>query len=510
MGNCAPVGTSSKVPTITDIEDIKQAFEDTVNHEKLATIASCFQSCSTKTGLKIPTITDVEDLKQAVQEVEDTVNNEKLATIVSCFQSENEKMKQKLSALKNQNVQNAIAEAERIRQNEEVVKELESIKSLMAQKDEALVLHKLRAALHTKASTLMSTDAFSVKLHEGKLIKYRKAGKTKTNNERWVELYFIPGESRCTEFVEGHLMLTYAENKESQISNRGRVLKLIDEPTNVDAKGGEQFFSALLRVNGQEKEMVFACCDEKEREDWVRACNEGLSRIEQEVKAMNEKFTLKIEFTKEKLGFVVEENYIDITKSNVADTSKVNQEQGSVSAEDKKVREDNEISIEDKKVRGPNEEYKDLDSKMTQVEVNQEENEPPCWLTVYQINDDELLEKGLVENCVLRAVDDWIIEGKMSYSYQINILETTKKPFVITFTGQNYMKKKTTTAPLYSSILNELTADGVNAAKSAFSTLIKGSPLEKQLADSGDNSTEIIKDVLSNQRWISTLLRNNS
>jgi hypothetical protein len=227
----------------------------------------------------VPALTDAVK-EQAAEYVE---NNEKLATIVSSFQSENEKMKQELSTLMNQNEQNAIAEAEQKKQNEGIMKELESVKILMEQKDKALVLHKLRAALHTKASTLMSTDAFSVKLHEGKLIKYRKAGKTKTNNERWVELYFIPGESRSNEFVAGHLMLTYAENKESQISNRGRVLKLIEEPTNVDAKNRKPFFSALLHVNGQDKEMVFACSDEKERDDWFNACNEGLSRVEQEV-----------------------------------------------------------------------------------------------------------------------------------------------------------------------------------------------------------------------------------
>jgi len=441
------------------------------------------------------------------QAIDDAQNYEKLSTIISSFQSENEKMKKELASLKNQNEQNAIAEAEQKRQNEEVMKELESIKNLMNQKEQALVLHRLRAALHTKASALMCTDAFSVKLQEGQLIKYRKAGKTKTNNARWVELYFIPGESRSDEFVEGHLMLTYAEDKESQISNRGRVLKVIEEPTNVDKKDGTQFFSVLLRVNGLDKEMVFACSDEKEREGWIGACNDGLSRIEQEVKAMNEEFTLKLEFEKKKLGFVVEESFlITETGSIITDTTKENQNQVSASIEDQKVCDDNQASTEDKKPSDDNQENEDIDSKAAEVEVKPELVENPCKLVVSKIKDSELFDKGLVENCILRSVNDVHLEG-MVYTKQINILNTTKKPFMITFTGQNFLKKKTTTAPLYTSILSELTAKGDNEIKSAFFTLIKGTPLEAQLADSGDNSTKIIEDLLSNQRRILTLLQ---
>merc|ERR1719289_647479 len=79
-------------------------------------------------------------------------------------------------------------------------------------------------------------------------------------------------------------------------------------------------------------------------------------------------------------------------------------------------------------------------AKEEQLE-EQKKDEKPCELIVTSISDDDLIKGGLLPKCVLRAVNDTALVG-MRYSDQIELLKNTPKPYTITFTGKNLLRKK--------------------------------------------------------------------
>merc|ERR1712060_406033 len=202
-------------------------------------------------------------------------------------------------------------------QNEEIMKELASIRAMMEEKDRALVKHRLEAALHSKANTMATSEAVTKLLKAGTIEKFGKAGKSKPK-AKWVEIHVHSGVSK------GLLMLTYADSKDSHLSNRCQIVRVRKEGKKVAAKYKDIAFSVDVISSGAEKELVFACEHEKSREDWVEACAVGFQMIDEEVKNVSDYTTLDVQFTKPKLGIRVEEKVLvdeSVEEEKVAEVS---------------------------------------------------------------------------------------------------------------------------------------------------------------------------------------------
>jgi len=161
-----------------------------------------------------------------------------------------------------------------------------------------------------------------------------------------------------------------------------------------------------------------------------------------------------------------------------------------------------------KKEHAPQEEIKELEEQNRKAKAKEEQLdeqkrlEKPCELIVTSITDNDHIKAGLLPNCVLRAINDTALVG-MVYSDQIELLKNTPKPFTITFTGKNLLKKKGAPTHAYVSILKELVADGENAVKTAFHDLVKGTPFERDLKSSNDEHATL-SELLADQRncWL--------
>jgi len=154
------------------------------------------------------------------------------------------------------------------------------------------------------------------------------------------------------------------------------------------------------------------------------------------------------------------------------------------------------------------EDCKDKDKPKAKVDEKEEakKDEQPCNLLVTNISDDDLSAAGLHVNCIVTEINGKRLCGMM-YSDQLAMLQSTKKPYILTFTGQNFLKHKADTKHGYISIMKELVADGDNAVKSAFKDLVEGTPFEEELNKSQDKKATIQK-LLSNQRRLMALLQN--
>jgi len=123
---------------------------------------------------------------------------------------------------------------------------------------------------------------------------------------------------------------------------------------------------------------------------------------------------------------------------------------------------------EEAKSEDSEEAKQNAEKKVKEAETHTTEDKgKPCELCVRKITNSDLFEKGLLENCVIAAINGIHIRG-MTYEKQVGYLSNTKKPFKLTFTGPKYLKIKALQTIQYPGILRELTANGDNAVKSAF------------------------------------------
>jgi len=380
---------------------------------------------------------------------------EKLTNLINVYQDENEKMKNELESIKNRDEEDSEARKAQAAKNEEIMKELSEMRALMEEKDRALVKHRLEAALHSKATSIVTSETVTKLLKAGTMQKFRGRKKPK---ERWVEINVHSAQATPDGINKGCLMLTYADNQGAQLSNRCQVLRVKNE-ANVGAKFKSKSFSLDVVSSDGDKELVFACEDEKAREDWIEVCNDGLAIVEEEFSTLQTENDLffDVEISKPKLGIRVEEKVIEIE------------------------------SAVDEKAKGDTDEA--------------EAKEKPCELVVKMISDESLLASGLTVECVVSAINGMNIRG-MSYTKQVSMFESTKKPFRITF-----LKRKTGQGTAFPGILKELVADGDNAVKSAFYELVKGTEFGIQL-DKSEDKKAAITELLSNQRRLTALLQN--
>jgi len=417
--------------------------------------------------------------------VDDDQATERFAKIINDYQVDNEKLKGELEEVKNQNETITSKQEDKAKQNEEVMRELEAMKALMKTKDRALVRGRLEAALLSKATSLLADNSATRQCIKGQLKHHFRVGitKSKTRKDKWVEVHIIEGEIEPNDFKAGYVMLVYSDSKDAESSKRCQILGVT-----VDEAQRELIFSVQVFVEGVQKELVFGCETEEQRKEWVSCINDALYEVKAAYDKMHEEFTLKLEFSKEKMGIRIWESLVDPTEI---------EEQKLPENDDGK--DENEENEETKK--GEVEEATGIDNQ----DEEQESKELPCQLIVNKIKDQDLVTGGLVVNCVVKAINDKPLVG-MVYSDQLNLLMTTPKPFFLTFTGKFYMRNQVDQKHGYSSILKELVADGENSVKSAFYELVKGTPFEKELQTSDDQVTTIT-ELLGNQRRLMALLQ---
>jgi len=415
---------------------------------------------------------------------------ERFTKIINDYQADNEKLREALEEVKNQNDTIVTVNKDKTKQNEEVMKELQAMKALMETKNKALVRGRLEKALLSKATSLLADNSSMRQYLKGKLKHHFRTGITKAlqKKDRWVEVYMIEGELSANDYKAGCVMLMYSDAKDVQSSNRCWILGLT-----VDDSKKEQIFTVHVHAEGSKKDLVFECETETQRKDWVDCINDALAEVKGTYEKMHEKFTLKLEFNKPKMGIRVEEYILessDIDEKVIETLDTFDEDEKAEKVADKETPAEKGVSDE---------------ASGSDNEDEQKTEELPCKLIVNFVKDKDLAAAGLVENCKVIAINDTKLIG-MVYSEQLRLLTTTPKPFILTFTGENYLRHKVTQKYGYTSILKELVADGENSVKNAFYDLVKGTPFEQELQSSDDQVTTI-KELLSNQRRLMALLQ---
>jgi len=389
--------------------------------------------------------------------------SEKLTNIINTYQAENERMRQELETMKNKDEEDSEERKLQAAKNDKMVRELSEMRALMQQKDRALMKHRLEAALHSKATSIVTSEAVTKLLKAGSMQKLK--GRKSKSKEQWVEIYLHSAQATSDGINKGSLMLTFADNKDARQTNRCQILQ-VKEEGNVAAKFKGKAFSLEVFSSGGDSQIVFACDDEKSMEDWIEVCNEGLAIIEEEFSSLKTQgdVIFDVEISKPKLGIRVEEKVIDIES-------------------------------------GADEKMAEVANTDGVAKEAEEKGEQPCELIVKMITEKSLLASGLTTDCVVSAINGTIIRG-MTYSKQIGLFESTKKPYKITF-----LKREAAQRTAFPGILRELVSEGDNEVKSTFYALVEGTQFGIEL-DKSENKTATITELLSNQRRLTALLQN--
>jgi len=447
---------------------------------------------------------EIEDVEATLERADSAQEN--LTKLITNYQTENEKLKRQLEEHRNRDQDGDADKEEKARQNEEVIKELAAMKELLEAKDRALVRGRLEAALRSKATTLRSIESKTRLCMEGKLLHHHRSGLTKSKKEKHVEILLTEGELETNNYKAGYVMITYADSKGAQTAKRCEVIGVVEE-----SKSKEITFALNIRSEGSTKELTFTCETVEHRDEWVKCIVTSLDEVRATYKEMHEEFTVKVQFSKEKLGLRVEEIAVKLDDIEFDEKAK----EAAEKLEGTMIQAAREVEIEQKKESGaPEKVVKELEQanvKAIEQEKQideQKKQEKPCELIVTKIYDEDHIKAGLHVNCVMRAINDTKIVG-MVYSDQIELLTNTRKPYTVTFTGKNLLKKKAVPTHAYFSIFKELVADGENAVKNSFHELVKGTQFEKELKSSKDQVATITA-LLSDQRRLMALLQNLS
>merc|ERR1719204_177228 len=387
-------------------------------------------------------------------------------------------MRKELEEVKSIGEQDIIAHRKATQENETIMQELNAMKAMLEKKERAIVRLQLQNALQSIASCQVNAEVVVKILKAGKLQKFNRNRKVKSSREKWVQLKLHDHQITKNGFERGYMLLTYSDSKDAKLSTRCQVISL--------SYGDKDFLVGAL-VGGVEKELFFLCADENERNDWMEAFNDGFLQIEGP--DLNKLFYLNVEFSKEKLGFCIAEVFLESDDQDLEEKP-------------------NEASVVEAAKRENTVEPKQNAETKTEDEgtLSSLNNGQPCELHVKKITDSDLYETGLVEGCVITAINQITIRG-MSYEKQVDMITKTKKPYTLTFTGPLYLKKKANQTTAHPRILKELVAHGDNYVKSAFVDLIKGTTFRKEFEESDDKIKEI-EELLSNQRRLTALLQN--
>jgi len=395
----------------------------------------------------------------------------KYAELINNYESANEKLRRQLEELKNTS-NSSRSELLYSPEYKDKAKELAEVQDLLHDKNRAFIADHLEAALWLKATSMFEKEATTRKRKQG-MLKLHQTGLDKLKKNTWVEVHVSEGRACKNEYEPGYVILEYADSKNAETFNQFKVIRVF--MANLNSR--ELTFSASVVCNRIEKVLVFECDTELQREDWIKCISTALADVRD---TYNRKsyYTLKLEFRKQKIGLLIKERFLD--KLEVDEETKKDCEKFGKAL------------------------------KKTSKEIKVWKDERPCELSVKQIVDKDLRASGLQEGSVLSMINDTVLVGKAS-SQQLKLLSETPKPFMLTFTGQNFRntaaKVKSALAGGYFSILKKLVAFEDYDIKKAFGVIIRGTLFERELNCSNDPSATIIA-LLDNQRRLMDILLN--
>jgi len=394
----------------------------------------------------------------------------KYAALISNYEDANEKLRKELDELKNRKRESKPDYLENPAEHEEAMKELAAVQNLLQERNSAFIANQLEAALWHKATSMFEMESTTRKLMEG-MLKLHRTGLAKLKKNIWVEIHFSLGKAYKSEYEAGYVTLTYADSKDAETFNHCQVTEVLQRESN----SRDLTFIARVSSEGTEKELIFGCESELQRNAWIKCISGALAEVWETYSTEIAHYTLKLEFTKEKIGLLVKERFLTNPEKKSSE------------------------ELEKKET-----------AKAIEKEMKVEEEERPCELMVVDIVDKDLGDSGLQVDSIVKAINDTVMVGKLCKE-QLNLLKDTPKPYVLTFTGRNFKKK---TAQLKScpkhghfSILKELVAFGDNEVKEAFKVMVKGSLFEQEL-NSSEDVNKTISALLGNQRRLLDVLQN--
>jgi len=475
--------------------------------------------------------------------------DEKISQLVNFHVAENERLKKEIAELKEADTQRTDDYTDAATKNEKMMKELQRLRAMMEKKHSQVAQADLKTALWARHTDMLARDkarsASARTLISGTLQKFGKAGKG-SPKQKWVEVQLHKAEHTQAGFVPGLVRLNYADGKESASFSTGRVVK-VQEAKGLASKYQDLCFSVVIKIEEQEKVLVFLCASPEERETWVNTFKDGFQAIENEVLDMHKTFELQIRFDKPKLGIRVEEKVIQ--KPLVAQQQEMKEDDPAPAqdepapaapetegkpddlpppAEDAPAEDDipppaadDTPAADAPPAAGETAEpapaaetaaeeaapaVQEPTAPAAPAPEQEKKEDPPCTLIVTAISDDNIREQGLVEQMSLIKLNGRTLEG-MGYLAQLELIGGTKKPFDITFAGPTYLKSAAVHTNAFPEILKELLSDGQNATKDAFSSIIANTKFEQELEQS-DNQNNMIRDLLNNQSRLAALLQN--
>jgi len=242
-----------------------------------------------------------EEEKEAMIQAQLT---EKLSNVLDTYKAENEKMRKKLDTMRIQEEEVKRARSEEAQQIKDLLKDLATVKEMLGGKDRALVKHQLGATFYPNPVLIDNGKSATTLIKAGNIQMF-ETGKAL----KWVEIHFHSGSAYEKGPSKGHLMLTFADAKDSDLVNRCEILRL-NEKSDVKT----QTICVDVILSDKENELIYVCEDEKETTSWLEAISEGLRQIEDEksaIKMANDDVSQRNGVTEEKLSSVDEEKLVE-------------------------------------------------------------------------------------------------------------------------------------------------------------------------------------------------------
>jgi len=422
-------------------------------------------------------------------------SNDKIASILNDYQAENEQLRKELDMMKSKSDENAKQNEERTRQNEDVMRELGEMKALLDAKSRVIARGRLEAALLKSIVAMKASMRLCMK---GNLTHHQM----KRRLNMYSEVHVHEGEVLPDNYIAGCVILTYSDDKDIETAGRYQILKV-----NVDVSASEEkehIFALKVSDENEEKDISFSCETAEQKEEWIKAIRMALDEVSSKYAEMHDFFTLKLEFSKQKMGIRVEERIL-LPEEDEEKSGAGKPRNSSVCEKISLTNEWKSDTIIKEMEKGINQILGDEKPTKICEKVEVKNVEDPCDLLVTDISDEYLIAAGLKVNCVIVAINAMSLKD-MGYSEQLDLILKTPKPYTLTFKGENFLKYKPQPKYCYQSILKEVTVDGDNSVKRAFQDMIEGTPFEKELKASADKLGTIEK-LLSNQRKLMRLLQ---
>merc|ERR1719357_789343 len=185
------------------------------------------------------------------------------------------------------------------------MKELAAVQNLLQERNSTFVANRLEAALWNKATSMFDKESTTRKLIQG-MLKLHRTGLAKLKKNIWVEIHFSLGKAYKSEYEAGYVTLTYADSRDAETFNHCQVKEVFHRESN----SRDLTFIARVSSEGTEKELIFGCESELQRKEWIKCISGALAEVRETYSTEIEHYTLKLEFTKEKIGLLVKERFL--------------------------------------------------------------------------------------------------------------------------------------------------------------------------------------------------------